>query len=203
MIRNVEEGLLQLEKKITELENLLKKRKPSNSVTKAINGFPLTTVEEFEDMEKDDKVENCLEMASRLTILGAADLRSFVALAIKEIMVDALVVKFSWCGLRGNKMFNRTKLCALIFEAAMDCTRFNGPSDMSEFKEHVDEVFRTTKQRYLAQQKNQRKTQESPGTNSTGAQEMLEEEASSTDESFKNSDLDESCEDSSTFGESQ
>ncbi|CAH0546179.1 unnamed protein product [Brassicogethes aeneus] len=29
-----------------------------------------------------------------------------------------------------------------------------GPSDMSEFKEHVEEVFRTTKQRYLAKQKN-------------------------------------------------
>ncbi|CAH0558730.1 unnamed protein product [Brassicogethes aeneus] len=146
-VTNNENCLREINEKMLALEEKIDHSKPSQLVTVAVEGFPLKTIEEFEEMEKPENDSKRSEMASRLAVIGAEKLRNFAYLMVEECMADELVEKFSWCGNRGNKMLFKTQLCAMFLDAAQECNRFSGPANYAELKLHIDEVFRSIKQR--------------------------------------------------------
>ncbi|XP_071581482.1 uncharacterized protein [Temnothorax nylanderi] len=71
----------------------------------------------------------------------------FINAALKEIMTDELVNKFTWSGGAESRNFGDTKIVNILYLAAQNCPFFKGPESKMEFKMDMQEVLRAAKQR--------------------------------------------------------
>ncbi|XP_071581639.1 uncharacterized protein [Temnothorax nylanderi] len=127
-----------------------------NTFYEGLEGFPMSTVEEFKELESDAKKNDRRKLYNYLRGLGGCKLREFLYNAIKTIMTDSLVSKFTWPGSSVSEKFGDTKTMNIIYLAAQKCTLFNGPQDKASCKVEVQEVLRAIKQRYRTNLKKNR-----------------------------------------------
>ncbi|XP_024883789.1 uncharacterized protein LOC112462309 [Temnothorax curvispinosus] len=113
-----------------------------NTFYEGLEGFPMSTVEEFKELESDAKKNDRRKLYNYLRGLGGCKLREFLYNAIKTIMTDSLVSKFTWPVSNVSEKFGDTKTMNIIYLAAQKCTLFNGPQDKASCKVEVQEVLR-------------------------------------------------------------
>ncbi|XP_067203122.1 uncharacterized protein [Linepithema humile] len=156
-------GHEQLMRQIKEMQAEVQIRGEVN-VTKTfyepLEGFPLKTVEEFEEMESDIKHNERKKLYHHLRVLGGTKLREFIHSSLKEVMTDELVCKFTWPGGSGTEKFKDTKILNILYMAAQKCLFFSGPDNKTVFKADVQEVLRSVKQRFRKKIKNEKKKRE-------------------------------------------
>ncbi|XP_067204485.1 uncharacterized protein [Linepithema humile] len=159
-------GHEQLMRQIKEMQAEVQIRGEVN-VTKTfyepLEGFPLKTVEEFEEMESDIKRNERKKLYHHLRVLGGTKLREFIHSSLKEVMTDELVCKFTWPGGSGTEKFKDTKILNILYMAAQKCPFFSGPDNKTVFKADVQEVLRSVKQRFRKKIKNEEKKREKQG----------------------------------------
>ncbi|XP_043480102.1 uncharacterized protein LOC122509870 isoform X2 [Leptopilina heterotoma] len=133
-------------------------------------GFPLSSMEEYEDFKASENNEIIVNLKNRLIQIGGTKLREFLNYALKQLMTDELVSQFSWPGSIKSEKFGDTKISNLLFESAKQSTYFVGPHSISEFKNEMLEVLRITKQRYRKKNSNKQEVLEE-----MNSEEILEE----------------------------
>ncbi|CAH0546522.1 unnamed protein product [Brassicogethes aeneus] len=148
----LQEAVSDNSKKIVSLERALNKKNTMRSILR-VQGYPIKTLEQFYIMENPENEEARIKMGKRLLTLGAITMREFASMAIKETVSDEVITKFTWEGNQNMKKFDNTQLSTLIFDSAKECEMFEGPSCIAEFKTHISEVFRATKQRFKKSKK--------------------------------------------------
>ncbi|XP_077270685.1 uncharacterized protein LOC143901928 [Temnothorax americanus] len=133
----LQEGLLQ---KVGEVN-------VTRSFNEPLEGFPLNTLDQFDEMESDSQRSARKKMYHHLKSLGGSKLRDFLHSSLKEIMTDELVNKFTWSGGAESRNFGDTKIANILYLAAQNCPFFKGPESKMEFKIDMQEVLRAAKQR--------------------------------------------------------
>ncbi|CAH0550883.1 unnamed protein product [Brassicogethes aeneus] len=112
------------------------------------SGFPLTTLEQFDELNSDLNMEGRRQLYKYLINCGGTTLREFLNRALKIIMTDELVCNFTWLGDKTNRGFGNTKVSNVLKQAAQKCLKTKGPQDIDHFKKEMLEVLRVSKQRH-------------------------------------------------------
>ncbi|XP_067211343.1 uncharacterized protein [Linepithema humile] len=117
-----------------------------NNLYKRPDGFPLKTIEEFENLKAD--TDRLQELLTYLKFVGGLKLREALSHFQKETMTDELTCKFTYWGRTKESLaFYNTQIAKVFFYAAKMCPNFKGPESRAEFKLEIMEVFRAAKQR--------------------------------------------------------
>ncbi|XP_036141100.1 uncharacterized protein LOC118648135 isoform X2 [Monomorium pharaonis] len=148
--RNLIKGQTDIQQQLKEI-----KEKPSDeyivsrSLYQLLDGYPLNTLEQFNEIEHESKKLERQKLYRHFIGLGAVKIRDFIYTAIKQTMTDELVNKFTWLGDEHNtKELGNTKMMNIIYYAAKKCSHFEGPVDKEAFKIEMLQVLRTIKQRF-------------------------------------------------------
>ncbi|XP_067210756.1 uncharacterized protein [Linepithema humile] len=123
-----------------------------NSLYEKPDGFPLTTIEDFQELETDkDRLQ---KLASYLKFIGGIKLREALSHFQKETMTDELTSMFTYWGRKKHSLaFYNTQTAKVFFYAAKMCPNFEGPLTRTAFKLEMMEVFRAAKQRHYLKSK--------------------------------------------------
>ncbi|EZA48471.1 hypothetical protein DMN91_004158 [Ooceraea biroi] len=120
----------------------------NKSLLKPLDGFPLHTMDQFTEMGTDSKKEERKKLFYHLCNLGGSKLREFLSGSLKQAMTDELVNHFTWSGDKKSEKFGDTTIANILYLAAKKCPFFDGPNTISQFKIEMQEVLRSTKQRF-------------------------------------------------------
>ncbi|XP_051158464.1 uncharacterized protein LOC127279863 isoform X2 [Leptopilina boulardi] len=142
-----------LENQNAEILHLLQLRSDSDRVVEEtlyqpLIGFPIKTVEEFQALEADENKEIRQKVHDHLVRLGGSKLKEFLSCALKEVMADQLVTKFTWNKTSETEKFGDTKVSNIFYRAACKCSLFEGPANKEVYKLSMLDVLKSTKQRY-------------------------------------------------------
>ncbi|XP_043474347.1 uncharacterized protein LOC122506302 isoform X3 [Leptopilina heterotoma] len=122
--------------------------KLSETFSSPLKGFPLKELEEFNKFESEDGKETRAKLYKHLLNNGGFSLRSFLSCAMRQTISDKLVCSFTWNGQDDTIKFSETKVANVFYQSSKRCINFQGPLNKEEFKTHMLEVLRHTKQRF-------------------------------------------------------
>ncbi|XP_032690601.1 uncharacterized protein LOC116853586 isoform X2 [Odontomachus brunneus] len=84
----------------------------------ALEGFPLESVEQFDELENDQSKKNeHYKLYNHLCGIGASKLRDFVHMCFRQTMTDELVCTFTWAGSSDTEKLGDTKLVKIMYAA--------------------------------------------------------------------------------------
>ncbi|XP_043472912.1 uncharacterized protein LOC122505396 isoform X2 [Leptopilina heterotoma] len=123
-------------------------RKLSESLLTPLRGFPIETVERFQEFESEIGKESRTRVYNHLVNMGGATLRNFLSNSLRRLLTDNLVCSFTWNGGDNTLKFGDTRIANVLYQASKRCENFDGPTNKEIFKHHMLEVLRHTKQRH-------------------------------------------------------
>lgn len=119
----------------------------ANKLYQHLDGFPLSTVEQFFNLEEITNKHERQKVHDHLIQLGGTSLKEFLSCALRQVMTDELVLKFTWQKQKNTEKFGDTRISNIFFQAAVNCPLFTGPDSKAAYKETMLGVLKSTKQR--------------------------------------------------------
>ncbi|XP_051162243.1 uncharacterized protein LOC127282171 [Leptopilina boulardi] len=163
--------------------NNVEKEKLSETFLSPLTGYPLNEFSEFNFFESEEGKETRTKLYNHLLNNGGTSLRSFLSNALRQTLTDKLVCNFTWNGKKDTMNFGNTRLANVLYQSAKQCMNLKGPLNKEDYKSHMFEVLRHTKQRYRSNIK-----KNLPSTADELERAILELEASNLDEGEEDED---------------
>ncbi|CAH0551114.1 unnamed protein product [Brassicogethes aeneus] len=118
------------------------RRKPREKLP----GFPKKSVEGLEALENEDMDMTRLQLQEHWKAIGATKLRDFIKIALNDSMEPSLIKKITWTGAGNSYKFEDTKMATAMFDAARECSTFEGPENLRIFSFEFGQAMRVLKQ---------------------------------------------------------
>ncbi|XP_043475032.1 uncharacterized protein LOC122506782 [Leptopilina heterotoma] len=87
----------------------------ANKLYQHLDGFPLSTVEQFSNLEEITSKPERQKVHDHLIQLGGTSLKEFLSCALRQVMTDELVLNFTWQKQKDTEKFGDTRISNIFF----------------------------------------------------------------------------------------